>query len=290
MSFSKIQQQKRRLTEEVWEETGENTIYHLCKNKETFAIVRKRDTKIIAIKKKNGAWYDFVKFVPLNYYQNVKKDKNNPLKEQEIASFFSMISKKINDYIQANNYDVKDLYSNKSHEVVTFDNKVFCGLADQEPFWVFDIDNAYWQAMYYFGIISENIYRKYWLMHDYYKNIKAVAAGLGIAEKETIYYRKGNLITDNEKITQAYTISECKWQWRNLYENIRNWCYNQIWDCLAETCITPIYYNQDALAVRFEDYSLVIDWLNKHDIQFKIIQARKINDEYYSVGGKIVMR
>jgi hypothetical protein len=142
-------------------------------------------------------------------------------------------------------------------------------------FYFIDIQSAYWQVAYKLGYIDEKMFKKY-LFVDNYKNAKRFCISFLARQNKMTYTSNGEdfIIECNNEVLET------------VYKNIRNYLYSLI-DQLKNNCTEWIEYNIDALSVCSKELPVVIEFFENHNINYKLTQCIKINDEQFLHGSKI---
>jgi hypothetical protein len=224
------------------------------------------------------------------YLENKTYIESSQISKKEINAFFALVSKKINEYIIRSNFVIDKLYDFRG----SISNYTLYKELPAKAFIIeFDIDNCYWQALHKIGVINEDIYKRYYLLHNVYKTYKAIAITLTTSEGVCNYYKNGKPFLDS--FGNHYSIKEDKRQWIELYDNIRYWGENVIQNCIDKFKLKVIYSTVDSLMIPIDFkndkdlklYNKICNYFNENKIDFKINHCSKLSDRYISKGDKI---
>jgi len=208
------------------------------------------------------------------------------LTQGQVISFFGMVQKYVNSFISSNDYYIPKL-KRLDHYGVFYNRDLFGSLNNGDYFWAVDIDNSYWQGMYKLGILNRSVYDKYYRLHNIYKRIKAMSIGFCSSERKRKYYKDGKILLDDSG--NEYQIKEDKWQWNVVFENVRTWSYNTIFDCVRSLGgrQNVLKYNVDCICFLAKDKQDALLYFRGLGLDFKLILCRKLSDKYYSYDDEI---
>lgn len=143
-------------------------------------------------------------------------------------------------------------------------------LNDQEFFYNVDLRSAYWQVAYKLGYLSDKMFKTY-ASSDEYKMAKRVCISFLSRRNYMIYHSKNN---DSQKIECDTSVL------KQVYENIRHYLYNTMLNCVRQE-IKWIEYNIDGVTIPSEYLFQVTSYLKDLNLEFKITECRKLNDNTY---------
>lgn len=249
--------------------------YNLQDNKQDAVFLQHRNKISIRQNKRELVSYD------KSYKSKVIFD--GELSKKEVMKFFSIVRKSVDKYILKNDFNVEPI-SQIASITKSFNYEIFKNIPNNHEFWIFDLNNAYWQMMYRMGIIDKSIYLKY--RNDAnYKLLKQVAIGLINEPKKARFMRNGKFVKDKDG--RELLIVEDNKEWRIVYSNVRLSCYNVPISIIQELKNNYIFFNQDAVAVTLDLEKKVREYMELHDLDYKMQLCVKLNDYEYMQGDKL---
>ena len=241
----------------------------MCENKQPHSIVLYRDERILVVDNKDLYKQERVRASNPSITTKNKKEETKK-KRQEIA-FYGQVKRQINNFIKKQDYNIRPIEN--THPVREKTNK-HEDIKIGDRFLSVDIRNCYWQLMYKFGYINENLFEKYNLNEDYKKQmLMSLTITVSVKTKQfyfdTFIPHTPDLEVDCEN--QIYQV---------LFDNVRYTTYNIMGD-IANNVLGGdfINYNTDGIYIKLDkkELSKVVKALNKQGLRSRTTICEKIS-------------